>query len=489
MKVQPFILVYDAGTSSLKAVVYDDMGRIITKRSLFYDYETPEEGWAEIDPERWWLSLLSVTADLRSEGVDLGKLRGIALTGQMHSAVLLDAGGQILGPSILWLDRRASVETVELQQHFKLPPYKLNSSYTLPKLYWQSRHQPQLLARTATILWPKDYLRYRLTGVRATDYTEGIGAALLNWESREWAPERIRFCGMNPEVLPEILPQETTFTLHTDVAKALGFSGDCLVLNGCGDIAALLGGAPYRPGRLVYSLGSSSMYFADVPESKSEAEGLYSLDIAGYRLFGGVSSTTGASLKWAHDTLWGGEDGAPFESMISQVLAEPVKNDHLLFFPFLAGERSPFWSDTITGGFEGLKLHHTRIQLTRAVMEGTAFSLRYILDLMERANVSITEIALAGGGARTKGWPEMIAAVTGKPVLVYNAEETVTTVLYAMMAGVLKGQAFRTVLDSLFADPRQIVDDGNDRLRYRSLYDRYTRYLAMKTAIEMPASQ
>ncbi len=167
-------------------------------------------------------------------------------------------------------------------------------------------------------------------------------------------------------------------------------------------------------GRLVYSLGSSSMYFADVPTSMDEAEGLYSIELGGHRLFGGVSSTTGTTLKWAHETFWGGENTIPFDDMIDRTLEAAAQTDSLLFFPFLAGERSPFWSDAMTGGFEGLKLHHTKVHLTRAVMEGTAFSVRYILDLMERAGVPVDEIALSGGGARTKGWPEMIAAAAGQ---------------------------------------------------------------------------
>jgi sugar (pentulose or hexulose) kinase len=147
--------------------------------------------------------------------------------------------------------------------------------------------------------------------------------------------------------------------------------------------------------------------------------------------------------------------------MVEEVMKADAQDESLLFFPFLAGERSPFWSDKISGSFEGLKLHHDKYHLTRAVMEGVAFSIRYILDLMEELNV------------------EIIAAATGKKVVIYNAEETVTTVLYAIMASALRGESFRETLAALFTEPKAVrADDGGER--YRRLYRNYRRFLGAK---------
>ncbi len=478
--MDPYILVYDVGTSSLKAVVYDEAGRVIVKKSRFYEFDSPQEGWAEIDPTVWWNSLVSVTQELSGEGIALSSVQGIALTGQMHSAVLLDEDDEVIAPSILWLDRRASAETEELQRRFDLKPYKLNSSYTLPKLYWLSKHRPELLQKVRTILWPKDYLRMRLTGEKVTDFTEGIGAAMIDWDTGQWLSERIEVCGLTAGVLPEIRPQEDVCELKREVAEELGLSPHCSVLIGMGDIASLLGGAPHKKGRLVYSMGSSSMYFTEIGEGLDEAKGLYSLELNGYRLFGGVSSTTGASLNWAYETLWGGESVINFHDMVKDVLKPDTRDESLLFFPFLAGERSPFWSDKVSGSFEGLKLHHTKRHLTRAVMEGVACSIRYVIDLMESVGVEIEEIALSGGGAKTKGWPEIIAAATDKSVVIYNAEETVTTVLYAIMAASLQGSTFRQILSSLFAEPRAVETSDAERSRLEEVYRRYVRFLEAK---------
>ena len=491
----PYIIVYDAGTSSLKGVVYDELGNIVQKRSRFYEFSSPREGWAEIDPAVWWDALIGVTRELQTGGdgsadsVDFSSLKGVALTGQMHSAVLLGDDEKPLASSILWLDRRAAAETAELQEKLQLPPYKLNSSYTLPKLLWLSRHNPELIKQVRTILWPKDYLRFLLTGEKVTDYTEGIGAALLDWETRSWASDRLPLCNLSDSVLPEIVPGERMYPILSIVAEELGLPRECQVLVGSGDIAALLGGAPHRKGRLVYSLGSSSMYFTETGKPGLEGKGLYSLNISGLDLFGGVSSTTGAALNWVYEELWGGEKAIPFREMISQVYKRIKRNNSLLFFPFLAGERSPFWSDEISGSFEGLRLDHGKEHITLAVMEGVAFSIRYILDLMEECGVAIDEIALSAGGAKTPGWPEIIAAVCGKPVAIYNAEETVTTVLFARMAAAMENASFRDRLAAQFPEPKMAEPDREAVKAYSELYKKYRKFLELKLETISPRKE
>lgn len=474
------VLVYDVGTSSLKAVLYDRSGKIVARKTKQYSFSSDKENRAEIDPHTWWESCIAVTEEFINDGVDLFQIEGIAVTGQMHTAVLLDKDNAVLAPSILWLDRRAGKETEELQKRFGLEPYKLNSSYTLPKLYWQSKHQPELLERTRTILWPKDYLRFKLTGEKVTDYTEGIGSALIDWETKEWVPERIEVCGLPLEVLPEIRNQEDLFPLKKDIAEQLGFSPDCKVLTGLGDIAALLGGAPHEKGRLVYSMGSSSMFFTEVDSCPDKHTGLYCLELVGYTLYGGVSSTTGASLTWAHEQLWGGAKGIEFDEMIKQALCVEMEQEPVIFFPFLAGERSPFWSDTISGSFEGLKLHHTKAHLTKAVMEGVAFSIRYVLELMNGTGVKIDNLALSGGGAKTEGWPEIIADITGKNVNIFAAGETVTTVLYAILASVLVHGSFKNILRKVFPEPKTVRPDPVRQETYEKNYRRYLRFLEAK---------
>ncbi len=455
-------------------MLYTTEGHVLDKVTLRYGYEADHPGWAEGDPDQWWRALEDALGALVQRS-DLGTVEAIACTGQMHSAVLLDKGGEVIPPTILWLDRRATQETEELQEALELPPYQLNSTYTLPKLLWLRRHMPETLDRTETILWPKDYLRYRLTGMICTDLTEPGGAALLDWNEIHWAEERLRLVGLDRDVLPPIRPAtDDGGALLPQVAASLDLNPDAKVVVGMGDVAALFGAAPPAAGRVFCSLGSSSMVFAPIAEGRrieDPANRLYVYPFGPYPLLGGVSSTTGSALVWICEQV----RGAEYEACVADALSVKAGADGLCFVPYLAGERSPYWSDTIRGGFHGLQLAHTGAHLVRAVMEGVAYSLRHLIDIYEELNVPVREIALAGGGATTEGWPQIIADVCQRDVLIYAEEETVTRVLFALCQASLGRAGFEDALLDTFSAPHIV----RHRAGRSDVYDEgYARYRA-----------
>jgi xylulokinase len=478
----PYVLAVDVGTSSLKAVLYAGEGAVLGTAIQRYTYRTAHAGWAEADPREWWAAFENAAGELRSAGFALDQLKAIAFTGQMHTAVLLDADRQPLEPTILWLDRRAAAETAELVAALKLPPYQLNSTYTLPKLVWLHRNQPETVRRIRTILWPKDYLRFRLTGDVCTDTTEPGGAALLNWDTMTWAAERLDWAGLPPSVLPPIR-KGVEIVGHPlwEVADRLGLPPDAAVIAGVGDVAALISGAPPQPGRVISSLGSSSMVFAalgDDQHPRDPAQRLYSYPLLEpYRLFGGVSSTTGAALVWAYETLARGAAGQGFAQAVSLAAKLEPGASGLCFIPYLAGERSPFWTDELRAGFYGLQLSHTWQHLLRAVMESIAFSLRHLLDIYAELNVPVRDLALAGGGTKTPGLCQIIADVCHHDVAIYTEEETVTRVLYALCRSALARDDFGASLLATFPQPG--ITPCNPRLResYDLAYERYRRFV------------
>jgi len=358
-----------------------------------------------------------------------------------------------------------------------LPPYQLNSTYTLPKLLWLRRHAPEVLEATRTILWPKDYLRYRMTGAPCTDLTEAGGAALLDWEKRTWALDRLKLVGLGSEVLPEVRPADADGgSLLPVVAKMTGLPADVRVAVGMGDVAALFGGAPPQPGRPVCSLGSSSMVFAPLragQEVHDPAGRLYVYPFGPYPMLGGVSSTTGAALVWAFEKLCQGPAReVVFEACVEEALSVAPGAEGLCFIPYLAGERSPYWSDEIRGGFYGLQLGHDHRHMTRAVMEGVAFSLRHLLDIYRELGVELNDVALAAGGTLTPGWPQLIADACAVPVLVYAGEETVTRVIYALCQSLL-GRNFEESLMSTFEEPAAYYSHSEHAGVYEESYHRY----------------
>jgi xylulokinase len=479
----PDFLAIDVGTSSLKAVLYAKEGAVLGAATRRYSYASPQPGWAESDPEDWWKAFGQALADLQAQHFDMSKLEAIAFTGQMHTAVLLDDQGSVIPPTILWLDRRAAAETEELQALFNLPPYQINSTYTLPKLLWLSRHRPEVMARVRSILWPKDFMRYRLTGVLFTDPTEPGGAALMDWDTRSWAPERLAVVGLEPSVLPPIHKSHTVVgNPLPEVARTLRINPRAQVLIGIGDVAALIGGAPPRPGRVVCSMGSSSMTFMALAAGQhpgDAAHRLYTYPLDPYRLLGGVSSTTGAALVWAfNNVIKTTSPSETFETVMAEAAALQPGAGGVCFIPYLAGERTPYWSDEIRGGFYGLQLAHDRRHLIRAIMEGIAFSLRHLLDLYFELGAPVTELVLAGGGTKTPGLCQIIADACGRDVAIYAEEETVTRVLYALYRVSLYGDDLDTILSSTFPAPEIIRRDQDCSNLYEPGFATYRRFAA-----------
>ncbi|MCL4396050.1 MAG: FGGY family carbohydrate kinase [Chloroflexi bacterium] len=485
---EPLIAAIDAGTSSLKAVLYNQQGAVLASATKRYAYRSEQPGWAEADPRDWWLALESALGDL-GKSQSLAHLNAIAFTGQMHTAVLLDEHGEPLEPAILWLDRRAAAETAVLASTLRLPPYQINSTYTLPKLMWLKANRPDVTAKIRSILWVKDYLRYRLTGVVCTDLTEAGGAALWDWDRNSWAIDRLRLAGLDPSVLPPIRPADDVVgSPEPRIAEKLGLNKDAKVIVGMGDVAALIGGAPPKPGRVVCSLGSSSMTFAALGEDQHPRDTqsrLYTYPfLPPYRLFGGVSSTTGAALVWAFGLVKDSAGGLTFEDAMKEALGVPPGAEGLCFIPYLAGERSPYWRDDIRAGFYGFQLSHERRHLVRAVMEGTAFSLRHLLDIYAECGVPARELALAGGGVKTPGLCQIIADVCGMDVAVYAEAETVTRVLFALCRSALDRTNFAVALAGTFREPERVQCNQTLTAQYQSTYETFRRFsdFALKNA-------
>lgn len=491
MMRKPRILAIDAGTSALKGVLYDEHGRLLASVRKGYEYQTPYPGWAEGNPHDWWAALVAALDDLQAGGWSLSSVKAIGITGQMHTPVLLDQAGEVLSPTILWLDRRAAAETAELSRDLGLPSYQLNSTYTLPKLLWLARHRPEVIAETRALLWPKDYLRYRLTGRQLTDATEASGAALLDWDKMNWAVDRLAVTGLDPSILPPIGQSvDDAGPLLPAVASRLGLSEESKVIVGAGDIIALLAGAPPKMGRLTCSLGSSAMIAVPLGEDQTfydPEHRLYNNYVPPYRLINGVLSTSGASLTWAWQALYG--EGKALEGLLEEVEMLAPGSEGLFFLPFLAGERSPYWSDALRGGFYGLTLAHSREQMVRAVLEGVAYAVRQLIEIVEELGSPIQEIALSGGGATVRGWPQIISDICQRPVSIFARQETVTRPLYAYCTNALDplvdfDYALQRTYDS---EPRVITPREKLAPVYDPLFETYCMVADFLANTSLPA--
>jgi xylulokinase len=198
----PYFIGIDSSTTATKALLMDEQGNVVGVAAAEYGFETPQPLWSEQDPQLWWVGAVESIRDVLAEsGIDPAEVAGLGLTGQMHGLVLLDDDGNVLRPSILWNDQRTAAqcdtirERVGLQRLIDITGNEALTGFTAPKILWVAENEPDIYAKVKHILLPKDYLRYKLTGVMATDKAGAGGTLLIDLENRDWSMEILEKAG------------------------------------------------------------------------------------------------------------------------------------------------------------------------------------------------------------------------------------------------------------------------------------------------------
>jgi xylulokinase len=426
----------DVGTSGLKGIVLAEDGAVVASATADYPLLTPRPGWTEQEPETWWRASLEVLRELRSETP--GPITAIGLTGQMHGAVFLDRDRQVIRPAILWNDQRTAAECVEIERRVgakRLREIAGNPALTgfqAPKVLWLRNHEPDAYARVEHLLLPKDFIRLRLTGARATDASDAAGTLLLDLAARDWSDEILGALEIPHRWLPQVFEgPEVTGRISAEAAAATGLEQGLPVIAGGGDnAAAAVGCGVVRPGTGFVSLGTSGVVF--VPSERLEIDPTGALHafchaVPGqYHLMGVVLSAAG-SLRWFRDAIvpeagrGSGED--PYDRLIGEAAGVAAGADGLLFLPYLAGERTPHMDPHARGAWIGLSLAHERRHLVRALLEGVCFALRDSLAGMERLRTVPDLLYVVGGGAKGPLWRQILAAALDVPLQRLAAEE------------------------------------------------------------------
>jgi xylulokinase len=417
----------DVGTTALKAVLVDERGAIIAQACRSYPTSEPAPGWTEQDPLHWWQAAADVTRSLLAGH---GGVEAVGLSGQMHGAVALDDEGRVLHPAILWNDQRSGAECRELDELTggRVASWTLNpprTAFTATKLLWLRRHRPEVYARIAAVLLPKDYVRYRLSGLRATDVTDASGTAMLAVRERRWSKDVLDALAIPQAWLPQARESvEVAGSVDAAGAAASGLRAGTPIVSGAADqAAAAIGNGVVRAGVLSITLGTSGVVYAQIDRVLVDPSGAlhtFCHAIPGtWQLMAGVLSA-GGSLRWFRDAIWapsGGAAGDDAYAAICRGIGEiRPGGDGLVFLPYLTGERSPHADPDARGCWLGLTTRHDHRHLARAILEGVAFALRSLVEIAEGLGVRVDEIRVAGGGARSLLWLQILADVLGRPV-------------------------------------------------------------------------
>ena len=410
----------DLGTSSLKAIIMDDAQSILASSSAAISVSRPHDGWSEQDPEDWISALNVVMQALVSKHSDLlAKVRGIGLSGHMHGATLLGEDGSVLRPCMLWNDTRSHEEASELDANPLFRDIAANivfPGFTAPKVEWVRRHEPDVFAKTTMILLPKDYLRYRLTGLFVSEMSDAAGTAWLDVAKRDWSEPLLGACGLERSQMPDLVEgSEVSGTLSGDLAASWGMAKDVVVAGGAGDNAASAAGVgAIASGDAFVSLGTSGVLFAsnDVfrPKPESAVHTFCHAFPKTWHQMGVILSATDA-LNWYAGLV--GQDPQTLTEELGDDLEGPSE---VTFLPYLSGERTPHNDASIRGCFSGLGHGTTRKDMTRAVLDGVTFALADNLDALHSTGTEIERVLAVGGGSKSQYWLKVIATVLDVPV-------------------------------------------------------------------------
>jgi xylulokinase len=484
------LLGIDVGTGGTRAVVLGEDGRVVASATHDHvPFASPRSGWAEQDPDDWWRACRAAVREVLGRA---GPVAAVGLTGQMHGAVLLDERDQVVRPAPIWCDQRTVsqcrtiVERVGAVRLIELTSNPALTAFTLPKLLWVREREPETWSRARGFVLPKDYIRLRLTGDRATDVADASGTLLFDVARRRWSTAMLEALELDEQLLPAVYESpDVTGWISAAGAEATGLLEGTPVVAGAGDQAAgAVGMGVVRPGVVSATIGSSGVVFAATDRPARDARGrvhTFCHAIPDRWHVMGVTQAAGLSLKWFAERFGAGPDDgrSAYDRLCEEAASAPAGADGVLWAPYLLGERTPHLDPDARAALVGVTAGHGRAHVIRAILEGVAFSLRDTLTLFEEMGLPVRAIRLGGGGARSPLWRQIQADVYRHDVDVVQAEEGAAygaAILGGVGAGVWPSvdaacDAVVRVASTVTPDPEASALLDDRYAAFRSLYD------------------
>lgn len=487
-----YLIGIDIGTSGTKTVLFGEDGTKLASKTVEYPLYQPHAGWAEQDPSDWWRATVEGIAAVTA-GIDVNDIVGIGLSGQMHGLVMLDGDGMVLRRSIIWCDQRTSkqcdeiTERVGAERLMQITMSPALTGFTASKILWVRENEPHIYEKCQTILLPKDYIRYMLTGERATDASDASGMQLLDIAARDWSGEVLEKLQIDGSMLGDVFESQcVTGKISKLVSKLTGLPEGIPVVGGAGDNAAsAVGCGVVSGGRAFATIGTSGVVFAHSPEVTYDPKGrIHSFCSAVPNEWHvmGVIQAAGLSLRWFRDNFCASEQieadarGIDVYKVMDEYASEvPVGSNRLLYLPYLMGERTPHLDPFAKGAFIGLTSMHTRHDMLRAVMEGVTFALRDSLMIFKDAGIGVEEMMACGGGASSPLWRQMLADVFGCDVKTASSNEggaLGAALLAATGTGIYKN--VREACDATLKIKSVCEPDAENVKKYNELYSIYS---------------
>jgi xylulokinase len=504
--IGPYVIGCDVGSQGTNCALYAADGTLVASSYQTYDLSFPFPGAAEQDATAWPPAVAAGARELL-ECVPEGPsaVKGISFGSQLDGMVVCDAEGRPLRPAMIWMDRRAEAQAARVAEG--IPPdefYRhvganLDSSHAVFKALWVRDEEPELWARARHLMTPGTFVLQAVAGPIVVDYSNASSLALLDPRSRGWSAEVLAAVDLSEDLLPEVAAAtHPVGTITASFAEATGLDPATVVAVGCGDeMAATLGAGVFAPGEVCDVVGTAEPVCAASAEPRDDPTMLVEChphaDPDAW-LLENPGFVSGGNLRWWRDHFGGAEiageaegRGDAYDLLAADAEEIPPGAEGLVFLPAMQGAMAPEWNGAARGVFYGLTLAHTRAHMTRAILEGSAFGLRDILEAMRNAGLDVRRLTIVGGGAKGPLWRQIKADVTGLPVRVPASVETTATgaaVLAAVASGVHDSVA-DAVASFVAFRPEEHEPDPERRAAYDDAYRRYRDvYFSLKPVFE-----
>lgn len=425
------VLGVDLGTSSVKVSAVTRSGEIIAQEGMDFPLRQPQPGYAEQDPNDWVnATTVAIVRLILKDKLKPEQIKGVSYSGQMHGLVLLDKDNNILRPAMLWNDTRSTKQREEIMakmghRFIEITHNKPLEGFTLPKLLWVKENQPDIFAKATTMLLPKDYLRFRMTGKLAMDYSDATGTVMLDVEKQQWSKEILDAFDIPETICPPLVRSiDNTGHITKWYSEYSGLSTDTVTFGGGADNACgAVGAGIDSPTKVLSSIGTSGVILKYEPHKETNYEGVlqyedHAIPDAFYSM--GVTLAAGFSLSWFKRTFAADED---FTEVVESAAESTVGANGLLFAPYIVGERAPYADADIRGSFIGIDGIHKRHDFVRAVLEGIIFSFRDIMDKYEEKGSQFDTVVSIGGGAKSPLWQQIQANIFNVKVVSLKNEQ------------------------------------------------------------------
>src|ERR1700756_2717708 len=443
------LLGIDLGTSSVKVVAFAEAGVLKGVGMAEYPILTPRLGYAEQDPEeRWRATIIAVRKTLKKSGHP--EILGIGFSGQMHGLILLDQRKRLVRPAIIWADQRSADLLSELKERVGVSLLAQQcgtaptTGFLISSLYWLQKFEPEALDRTATFLMPKDFLRFKLTGLLGTDESDASGSGIFNVRERVWADHVIERLELPRTKFPRVhASADVVGPLSKEAAAKLGLRHGIPVSAGCANHPAkAVGNGLIAPPMGSVTIGTGGQAF--VPLTKPTIDSALRIHTfchapqSRWCLLGAMLSA-GMALRWLRTVLE--REETSYEELVQIASKIEPGSEGLFFLPYLVGERSPNMDPKARAGFIGLTLRHGPAHFVRALLEGVAFALRQIVDTMIDSGAELTTLVASGNGLANPIWRQIVADILNRPLCQGTGDQSPERagVGAAMIAGIGSG--------------------------------------------------